>query len=158
VEIAPGETAGKLHDRLAVLGARTLDAHLDSILDRSLKPAVQSATGVSYARRIKKSDARIDWADNAPAISRKIRAYNPWPVAETLLDGQRLRCWTAMPVETDKPCGRPGEIVTVDESGIQVQTGDGLISLTQVQMPGKQKCAAAEFANGYPLPGKFLGA
>jgi methionyl-tRNA formyltransferase len=157
VEIAPGETAGELHDRLAVLGARTLDVHLDSILDRSLKPIAQSASGVSYARRIKKSDARIDWADNATAISHKIRAYNPWPVAETLLDGQRLRCWTAMPVETNKLCGSPGEIVAVGESGIQVQTGDGLISLTEVQMPGKQKCAAGEFANGYPLLGKILG-
>lgn len=158
VLIGAQETAGELHDRLAELGAKLLIERLDAILDGALKPQPQAATGVTYAARISKADARIDWSQSAIQIDRAIRAYNPWPVAETLLDGVRLRCWAGVPLLDGKAEGEPGRVIAASADGVDVRTGGGVLRLTAVQLAGRQRLPAGDFANGYPLLGKWLGA
>jgi len=157
-KIAALENAGSLHDRLADLGATLLIRHLGPILDGSLAAQPQSESGATYAGRIHKREALICWDEPAERIQRKIRAYNPWPVAETILDGKRLRCWSAGPLTQRSRAGMPGEVIAATDAGMCVQTGDGPLTLTEVQLPGRQKRSGGEFANGYPVIGKILGA
>jgi methionyl-tRNA formyltransferase len=157
IPIGATDIAGELHDRLAVLGAELLMAELDSILDGSAVFKPQPADGVTYAPKLSKSDALIDWAEPAAVIERRIRAYNPWPVAETRLDGAQLRCWRAAVIAAAPREARPGEVVAAGSDGIDVQTGLGQVRLTSVQLAGRVRLVAGVFANGYPLVGKVLG-
>jgi methionyl-tRNA formyltransferase len=152
------DSAAVLEARLAEVGGRLLADKLEGIIEGASVAVAQGETGATYAGRIKKSDALIDWAATAIDIDRRIRAYNPWPVAETLLDGQRLRCWCAIrrsPGAESK--NLPGKIVHVDDGGIDVQTGSGVLSLTEIQLPGRKKISAAEFMRGHDLLDKTLG-
>lgn len=153
------ETAGELEARLARLGADTLGGLLEDLLAGGLRPVPQSGDGVTYAPRIHKSEARIDWREPALAIARRVRAWNPWPVAETLLDGQQLRCFASEPLGTELPDGShvPGQVLASDARGIEVQAGAGRLRLCEVQAPGRQRVAAADFARGRSLVGKVLG-
>lgn len=157
--IGADETAGELEARLARLGADTLGTLLADLLGGRLRPVAQPDAGVTYARRISKAEARIDWREPAVAIGRRVRAWNPWPVAETLLDGQQLRCFASEPLGEDPPgAGRvPGQVLACDARGIEVQTGEGRLRLRTVQAPGRQQVAAADFARGRSLVGKVLG-
>ncbi len=157
IAIGERETAGELLVRLAELGAGLLAEALDDILAGRARPQAQPSTGVTYAPRIQKSEATIGWTNTAVEIDRQIRAYNPWPVAETLLDGARLRCWSAVPLagrDDDRP---PGTVVGAGDAGIDVQTGAGCLRLTRVQMPGKAPMPASALAHGRPVVGKRLG-
>jgi methionyl-tRNA formyltransferase len=155
------ETAGELEQRLATLGATTLSGVLDQLLAGTLQAQPQPTEGVSYAGRISKADGRIDWRQSAARIARQIRAYNPWPVAETTLDGQQLRCFAADVNSSDTPAGDaqglPGRILAAGKHGISVQTGDGVLDLKLLQLPGRQKLAAADLARNRTLVGMVLG-
>jgi len=159
--IGAHESAGDLHDRLAELGADLLNRCLDPILDDALTPVPQRETEVTYAARISKADACIDWSRSAVDIDRQIRAYDPWPVAETLLDGERMRCWRSVAMDNeppaDKPC-RPGLIEAVTGEGIDVRTSQGILRLIELQMPGRRRMDAGDFARGHDIAGKMLGA
>ncbi len=159
VAIGSGETAGELEARLARLGADTLGNLLEELLGGRLRPAAQPDEGVTYARRIHKAEARIDWREPAPVIARRVRAWNPWPVAETQLEGQQLRCFASEVAGDGSPDATrvPGQILVSDARGIEVQTGAGWLRLTTVQAPGRQRMAAADFARGRSLAGKVLG-
>ena len=156
--IGPHDTAGDLHDRLAAAGADLLAAHLESLLDDSAVFVPQPAEGASYAPKISKADALIDWRESAAVIDRRIRAYNPWPVAETRLDGQQLRCWEAQISEGARTDAAPGTVVAASPAGMDVQTGAGLLRLLSVQLAGRQRMAAGPFGNGCRALGKVLGA
>ena len=157
--IGADETAGQLHDRLAQLGADLLATHLDAILAGRLDAKPQADVGVTYATRIDKAEAIIDWSEPSVDIACLVRAFNPWPVAETLFDGQRLRIWSASaePEADVSAAGPAGEILACDADGVQVRTGAGCVRLLSVQMPGRQRIDAAAFAHGYQLRGKVLG-
>ena len=157
--IGADETAGELEARLAELGAHTLGSLVEALLTGQLKPQAQPGVGITYAGRISKSDARIDWHEPAVEIARRVRAFNPWPVAETLLEGQQLRCFASEALDAENPdLGRvPGQITVADALGIQVQTGVGQLRLFAVQLPGRQRVAAVDFARGRALIGKVLG-
>jgi methionyl-tRNA formyltransferase len=154
------ETAGELEQRLAALGASALSDVLAGLLAGTLQTRPQPAEGITYAGRISKADGRIDWQQDAAQIARQIRAYNPWPVAETTLDGQQLRCFAASVRNAGPPAAGhtvPGQVVATGSQGISVQTGDGILDLSTVQLPGKQKLAAADLARSRPLTGMVLG-
>ena len=162
IDINAGETAGELHDRLAELGADLLARCLDPILDDALTASSQDGAGVTYAGRINKSDALIDWSRSAVELDRQVRAYNPWPVAETVLDGERMRCWrsdaaaeAAVSVQPDSAL--PGRIVAVTNDGIEVCTGRGILRINELQIPGRKRVTAGDFARGHDIVGKVLG-
>ena len=154
--IGPAETAGRLHDRLASMGAELLAGHLAAILEGSLESAAQPEDGACYAGRISKSDGEIQWSQPAAVILRMVRAYDPWPVAWTTLDGKRLRIWSAAALSGPFR-GQPGDIVDVADDGLIVLTGEGALRVSELQLQGRARCTAQEFANGYAVLGKRLG-
>jgi methionyl-tRNA formyltransferase len=159
--IGAHESAGELHERLALLGGQLLARTIDPILEHKLMPVAQSSEGVTYAGRINKSDGQIDWTKSAVDIDHSIRAYNPWPVAQTSLAGEQLRCWSAR-VAASSPdealqSRTPGAVLGTNDVGIAVQTGRGVLVLTEVQAPGRKRIAAFEFARAHSLDNVILG-
>lgn len=110
----------------------------------------------SYAGKLHKSEARIDWKASAPDISKKIRAFNSWPVAETRYNGRQLRIWQASPLPTDSDAG-PGTVVSASRAGIEVACGEGRLLINKVQLPGARVIDAGDFINAHPLEGVLLG-
>jgi methionyl-tRNA formyltransferase len=148
--IAGDDTGGTLHDKLAALGAQVLAEGLDRVISGTpMPPQAQGADGVTYAHKLDKAEARFDWNETAAAIERKVRAFNPWPVAETLLDGEVVRVWRASALDDDSaaPAGR---IVAVGRDGIDVTCGRGVVRLLEVQRAGGRRISATDFANARP--------
>ena len=154
--IGPEDTSQSLHDRLAKLGAGALLSTLDQLQSGHLQPRPQPEHGATYARKLEKSEARLDWSQSAAALARRVQASNPWPVAQTSYDGKVLRVWRAyaVPQQID---ARPGRVLRADRDGIAVATGDGVLLLTEVQLPGKKPMDAAAFVNAHDLSGAVLG-
>ena len=146
IPIEPSDTGGSLHDRLAALGAETLLNCIDLLVGgEALEPTVQDADQACYAKKLSKQEAAINWTEPASLIERKIRAFNPWPVAWTELDGQRLRVWSADVVNPGG--GKPGEIVSMQPNGIEIGCGEGSLRITQLQKPGGKRISAADYLN-----------
>jgi methionyl-tRNA formyltransferase len=154
--IGPRETAATLHDRLAALGARALLDAIDEIAQGTAKPRAQPAEGVTYATKIRKEEAAIDWSRAAAEIDRQIRAFDPWPVAQTQWNGQQLRVWEAVPTDSSAPPS-PGKVLATGAAGIDVGTGSGVLRLTRVQIAGRKAMSAAEFINAHRLDSTVLG-
>jgi methionyl-tRNA formyltransferase len=148
--IGANETAGQLHDRLAALGAQTLADGL-GLLRAGLRPVAQpqSAIGVSYAHKLEKAEARLDWALQASVLARKVRAFDPWPVAEALLAGERVRIHSAqaLPLRHD---ATPGQVLAAGRDGIDVACGDGALRLVVLQREGGKPVGAGDFLNARP--------
>jgi methionyl-tRNA formyltransferase len=121
-------------------------------------PRPQPAEGASYAAKLRKEEARIDWSQPAAVIARQVRAFNPWPVADTAWDGRQLRVWRAerMP-GADAADAAPGTVLEAAAGRIVVATGAGALSLLQVQVAGRRALPAAEFLNAHSLAGARLG-
>lgn len=142
--IAPDDTAGALHDRLAALGARALIDALPAI-EAGTPPVPQPVDGVTYAHKLTKDEARLDWSKPAAELERQVRAFDPWPVAHTTLrDGEVLRVWRASVVPRE--VAAPGTVVAANKDGVDVTTGDGALRLLEVQLPGGRRIPAREFA------------
>lgn len=154
--IGAEETGGSLHDRLSPLGAEALLEALPGIADGSLKAEVQDDSKAEYAAKLNKSEAAMDWRRSAQELGRQVRAFNPWPVAQTGLSGKVLRIWEATPLP-DGIGEDPGKIVATDRNGIDVATGDGLLRIKTLQLPGKRAMTAADFLNANSLEGVTLG-
>ena len=154
--IADRETAGELHDRLAALGAEAIVAALREHEADRLAPRPQPGEGATYAPKIRKDEALIDWRSATQAIDRQVRAFNPWPVAETRWDGRQLRVWSAEPA-SGVEAALPGTVVEAADGRLVVATGDGALSLTRVQLAGRRSTTAAEFLNAHALAGARLG-
>ncbi len=148
------DTAQSLHDRLAVLGADAVLTALEGLRAGALEGEPQDNACATYARKLEKSEGTIDWTQPAMQIWRQVRAFHPWPVAQTRFEGQVLRIWSALPVEG---LGAPGRVLRACRDGIDVGTGEGILRLTQVQMPGKRPMPAADFLNARDPVGATLG-
>ncbi|HEX7012321.1 MAG TPA: methionyl-tRNA formyltransferase [Steroidobacteraceae bacterium] len=152
------ETASSLHDRLARLGASALLEALEGISAGTANPRPQPDEGATYASKIRKEEARIDWSHSAVYIDRQVRAFNPWPVAETQWKGQQLRVWEASPLDaSESGKGAPGVVLRASSQGIDVATGEGVLRLTRVQLAGRKAMSASEFLNAHPMEGAVLG-
>jgi len=157
--ITENDTAQTLHDRLAVLGARTLTDTLARLVRGEMRPHPQDNAGACYARKLRPEEARLDWSLPAATLHRRIRAFLPKPVAHTLFRGKRLRLWGVGPLEKLPTTSAPGTIVAVADDGLRVATGDGALCLTDVQLEGGKRLGAQDFANGQRLAvGERLGA
>jgi methionyl-tRNA formyltransferase len=151
------DTAGDLHDALSELGAAALLEAIDGLTKGSLVPRPQPTDGVSYAPKLEKSEARIDWARNAAQLDRQIRAFNPWPVAETRFADETLRVLRAAVVDGLAPDMTPGTVLGLAEDGLRVACGEGVLALRELQRPGKRPITARDFANAVPLAGLRFG-
>jgi len=153
--IEPGETAGQLQSRLAVEGATLAVLALDALAGGPQAAMPQDEAQATYARKLEKSEARLDWREPALVLERRVRAFNPWPVAEALYESVQLRIFEARAVAASHGVA-PGTILAADAAGIVVMTGDQALALLRVQLPGKRAISAAEFANARPLAGAVL--
>jgi methionyl-tRNA formyltransferase len=152
------DTAASLHDRLAEIGAPLLVSTLARLVRGEITPQMQDPAQATYASKLKKDEARIDWNADAGLIARRIRAFNPWPVAHTTIEGQTLRLWHASMLDADAATRAPGTLLGADARGVQVQCGHGVVCLTQLQSEGGKVLDAQAFLNGRPLPpGTCLG-
>jgi len=155
--IDAADTGGSLTARLAALGAEALLAALPAILDGSASPTPQDEVAATYARKLTKDEARIDWARPALELERAVRAFDPWPVAQAQLGDEVLRIWAAcVPVDASTG-GEPGRVLAAGARGIDVATGDGVLRITELQPPGKRRMAARDFLNARRLDGALLG-
>jgi len=154
--IDPRETGGSLHDRLAALGARALIEALPGISDGSLVAQPQPAAGATYASKLSKQEAGIDWSRPAVEIDRQVRAFDPWPVSQTRLGGESLRIWAAAPADMPSPGAAPGAIIRADRSGLFVATGDGVLEISRLQPAGKRVMSALDFIHSRQLDGMRL--
>jgi methionyl-tRNA formyltransferase len=153
IDIAADETSGSLFDRLTVLGAQSIVEALDSL--DTLTPRTQPETGVTYAHKITRAEAPIDWSRPAEEIDRQIRAFNPFPAAETSYDSETLKIWRAVP---EQGKGAPGEVLTIDATGPLIACGTGALRLQEVQRPGGKRLSAQDWARSVDLtPGRRLG-
>lgn len=144
--IASGATSGALTEALADLGAEAL---VEALSKRDqLSPQPQPADGVTYAAKISRAEAHIDWAMPAQTLARQAWAFDPFPGAETLFEGERLKVWHAQPVEA---MGLPGAVVGVQEGCPVVACGSGGLKLLEVQRPGGRRLPAKDFQRGHPL-------
>jgi methionyl-tRNA formyltransferase len=153
--IEPADTGGSLHDRLSPLGAEALLEALPGIADGSLKAELQDDEQALYASKLNKAEAALDWQRSARELDRQVRAFNPWPVAQAGLDGKVLRIWEAEPLPGGDGAA-PGAVLTCGRDGIDVATGDGVLRIRTLQLPGKRAMNASDFLNAHSLEGVTL--
>lgn len=145
--LAADETGGSLHDKLSAMGAQVLADGL-GLLRAGLRPVArpQSAEGVEYAHKLDKAEARLDWASDAQVLERQVRAFNPWPVAEAQLAGERVRIHAAVAVP-GVPGMPAGSVLTATKAGIDIACGQGALRLLTVQREGGKLVSAADYLN-----------
>ncbi len=158
--IGPHDTAATLSRALAAQGARLLLEVLAQLEAGTARAVPQPAEGVTYAHKLDKREARLDWAEDAALLDRRVRAFQPWPVAETVWRGAQVRIHETEPLSLPTDAA-PGSIVAVGTAGVDVATGAGLLRLVRLQLAGRNVVTAAEFARNEarhgPLTGQTFG-
>jgi methionyl-tRNA formyltransferase len=149
--IAGDDTTGVLHDKLAQLGGKLIVEALELAARGGLRPQPQPQAGVTYAHKIDKSEAAIDWSQPADAIARRVRAFDPFPGAQGFVNGESLKLWRAQALpheESDRP---PGRLLSVNAQGVEVACGHGRLLVRELQRPGGKRLPAADFLRGFEL-------
>ena len=157
--VADDDTTASLHDKLAVLGGQMVVQALELAASGNLQPVRQPAEGVTYAHKIDKAEATVHWQDSATAIGRRIRAFNPFPVASTHLGTEVIKLYGYEIDSSNPPENMPGgTILSVNATGVLVACGQGVLRLTELQRAGGKRLPAADFLRGFVLaPGMVLG-
>ena len=156
--IAATDTTGTLHDRLATLGGKMIVQALELAARVGLQTTTQSERGITYAHKIDKAEAAVNWSDSAEAIGRRIRAFDPFPGASCQLGGESIKLWGYEIDSLTNPSNMgPGTILSVNESGVSVVCGLGVLRLTTLQRAGGKRLAVADFLHGFALvPGMMF--
>jgi methionyl-tRNA formyltransferase len=160
IPIDARDNAQSLHDKLASLGAQLIGEALQALLLGSLAEIPQPSVGVTYAAKIDKAEALIHWDRHAEEISRQVRAFNPWPMAQTHLQGEQLRIWDAEALDSPALGGArmpPGSVLTATPEGIDVVCGTGVLRILKLQLAGRRALPAGEFVHGRRLDGTRFG-
>jgi len=148
--IRADHTGGTLHDRLAEMGAQVLAAGLRQVIaGGTLHATPQPETGATYAHKLEKSEAELDFSRPAVELERKVRAFDPWPVAEAVLAGERVRVWaaSALPATLEHAGKSPGAIVSASKLGIDIACGEGVLRILKLQRAGGRVVDAADYVN-----------
>jgi methionyl-tRNA formyltransferase len=150
LDIGANETGGQLHDRLAGLGAQVLSDGL-GLLRAGIRPVPksQSDVGVTYAHKLDKAEAKLDWSHPAVVLANKVRAFNPWPMAEATVAGERLRLHGALAVDETHNVA-PGTLLRAGRDGLDVACGEGVLRIRVLQREGGKAITAADYLNGRP--------
>ena len=147
LDIGPEETGGQLHDRLSELGARVLSDALGLLRATiQLPPHPQPVEGVTYAHKLDKAEAKLDWSQPARVLANKVRAFNPWPVAEAQLAGERVRLHAARALD-ETHAAAPGSVLRAGRDGIDIACGDGVLRLQTLQRDGGKPISAQDYRN-----------
>jgi methionyl-tRNA formyltransferase len=155
LDIRPDDTTATLHDRLAPLGGRLIVEALELAACGGLRRVPQPAEGVTYAHKIEKAEALVDWGLPAAAIERRLRAFDPFPGASTLLNGEPLKLWRGRIVHGS---ATPGTVLDLQADGPTVACGEGAVTLLELQRPGGKRLPARQFLQTHPIPpGTMLG-
>lgn len=144
------ETGGSLHDKLAEAGAKLCVETLKGLEEGSVTPEKQGESPTAYARMLDKKLGKIDWTDSAVKIERLVRGLNPWPSAYTVWGEKTMKIWEARTDQSDTDAA-PGTVVRVGKDSFDVQTGDGILKILALQIPGKKRMEAAAFLRGYSI-------
>ena len=164
IAIGADDTAKTLHDRLARLGAELIGETLNALRQGRVREQPQPSEGVTYAEKITKAEALIDWRQDAVQISRRVRAFNPWPIAETRLDAAQLRIWDAQMLDSPAapanpaftgaaPSREPGSVLAATPAGIDVACGRGVLRILRLQLAGRKPLVPGEFLKAQRLDG-----
>jgi methionyl-tRNA formyltransferase len=153
IEIGADDNAKTVHDRLARLGAHLVVETLDALGSGRVREVPQPSAGITYAEKINKAEALIDWHQDAVQIWRRIRAFNPWPIAETRLHGAQLRIWESAMPDAAVAQPEPGTVLAATSAGIDVACGRGILRITRLQLAGRKPLFAGEFIKGQRLDG-----
>jgi methionyl-tRNA formyltransferase len=156
VGIDPSDTGGTLHDRLAVIGGELVRRAIDALAAGESVETPQPDEGVTYAQKISKAEALVDWREDAEQVLRKVRAFIPAPIAETRWNGDQLRIWQARAAsDPGSGCGpaAPGTVVSASPDGIEVACGSGVLRIERLQLAGRKSVTAAEFVRAHRLAG-----
>ncbi len=157
VPIGESETGGSLHDKLAEAGADALLGCIEALAGGAPpEPVRQAEQGLSYARKLLKAEAQINWQEPAQQLERKVRAFNPWPVAWCTINGERTRIWRAAHEKLDHD-KEPGTVLMANKAGIDIATGEQILRLLELQRPGGKRISTAEYLNSRSLPGRLDG-
>ena len=150
LEIGADETGGQLHDRLAALGAQVLADGL-GLLRAGIRPVpkAQPEIGVTYANKLDKAEAKLDWSQPAIVLANKVRAFNPWPMAEAVVAGERLRLHGSVAVDEAHNVA-PGTLLRAARDGLDVACGEGVLRIRVLQREGGKAITAADYLNGRP--------
>jgi methionyl-tRNA formyltransferase len=156
IPIDARDNAKSLHDKLAAMGAQLIEEALQTLPLGLLPEVAQPLEGVTYATKIDKTEAPIQWGHHAEEISRQVRAFNPWPMAQTRFDGKQVRIWEAEPIDSPDMSGAarpPGSVLTATREGIDVVCGTGVLRILKLQLAGRKALPAEEFLRGQRLDG-----
>jgi methionyl-tRNA formyltransferase len=148
------DTTARLHDRLAEMGGRLIVEALRQAAAGTLKAEPQPSEGVTYAHKVEKAEAQIDWSLDAATIVRRVRAFDPFPGASSMLDGETIKLWAAE-AGPGVPGAAPGTVLAVTPSGIEVAARDSVLRVTELQRAGGKRLAVADFLRGFDVrPGQ----
>jgi len=148
IPILEDDTTGTLHDRLAELGSKLIVQALDALEAGEVRATPQPAEGVTYAAKLGRGEARVDWRESAVSVNRRVRAFNPSPGADARVRGVELKIWRCA---TAAGQGKPGEVLSVGPHGLGVACGEGVLLVTELQRSGGKRLPATEFLRGFPL-------
>ena len=150
LDIGPTETGGQLHDRLSAAGAQVLRDGLGLLrADIHPQPWVQPEEGVTYAHKLDKAEAKLDWPQPAVVLANKVRAFNPWPMAEAQVAGERLRLHSAIALDETTDAA-PGTLLRIGRDGLDIACGQGVLRIRVLQREGGKAITAADYLNGRP--------
>jgi methionyl-tRNA formyltransferase len=150
LDIAADDTTASLHDRLADMGGALVVRALADAQAGKLQPVKQPEAGITYAHKIEKAEAAVNWQDSADVIDRRVRAFNPFPAAAAQLGADVIKLWRAS-VENSAHQKPAGTVISADEYGVRVACGEGVLCVTELQRAGGKRLNAADFLRGFPI-------